>query len=291
MKEQEKLKSTVLKLYSAGDKVVDIVTQTSVPRSTVYYWVKNEIPKEMSPLNLKDYHFPKQKCERQEKNIAILKSAPCAATAPLQERLAAIEQMVSDEYNVNTLCEALEVAKGTYYNHTLRNTRGETKSAQRRRELFPIIEQIYHESNQTYGAGRITVIIRERGIPVAEGTVARIMHENGLFSIRGGAKSLYYRNKERKENLVKQDFTVKAPNEVGVCDITYFYFNNKTYYLCAILDLYARKVVVWKISERNSTHLIKETLKSAILDRDPALGLFSFRQRCKFYFIYSHNLS
>ena len=51
MKEQEKLKSTVLKLYSAGEKVVNIVTQTGVPRSTVYYWIKNGIPKEMSPLN------------------------------------------------------------------------------------------------------------------------------------------------------------------------------------------------------------------------------------------------
>ena len=188
MKEQEKLKATVLKLYSTGTKASDIVAQTGTPRSTVYYWIKNGIPKEMSSLNLRDYHFLKQKCERQEKIIAILKSAPCAATAPLQERLTAIEQMVSDEYNVNTLCDALEIAKGTYYNHTLRNKRGETKSAKRRRELFPIIEQIYHESNQTYGAGRITVVMRERGIPVAEGTVARIMHENGLFSIRGGAR-------------------------------------------------------------------------------------------------------
>ena len=273
MKEQKKLKATVLKLYSTGSKVSDIVAQTGVPRSTVYYWIKNGMSKDRSPLNLRDYHFLKQKCERQEKIIAILKSAPCAATAPLQERLVAIEQMASEEYNVNTLCEALEVAKGTYYNHTLRNKRGETKSAQRRRELFPIIEQIYHESNQTYGAGRITVVMRERGIPVAEGTVARIMHENGLFSIRGGAKALYYRNKERKDNLIKQDFTVKTPNEVWVCDITYFHFNNKTYYLCAILDLYARKVVAWKISERNSTHLTKGTLKLAVIDRTPVPGL------------------
>ena len=36
MKEQEKLKTTVLKLYSTGTKVSDIVTQTSAPRSTVY---------------------------------------------------------------------------------------------------------------------------------------------------------------------------------------------------------------------------------------------------------------
>ena len=72
MKEQDKQKTTVLKLYSAGSKVSDIVTQTGVPRSTVYYWIKNVIPKEMSPLNLRDYHFLKQKCERQDKIILIL---------------------------------------------------------------------------------------------------------------------------------------------------------------------------------------------------------------------------
>ncbi|MBQ8372251.1 MAG: transposase [Clostridia bacterium] len=82
-----------------------------------------------------------------------------------------------------------------------------------------MIEQIYHESNPTYGAGRITVIMRS-GIPISEGTVARIMHENGLFSIRGGAKTLYYRNKKRKENRVKQDFTVKAPNVVWLRHFT-----------------------------------------------------------------------
>ena len=123
MNAQERLKATTLKLYSAGSKIADIITQTGLPRSTVYYWIKNGAPKELPPLNLRDYHFLKQKCERQEKIIEILKSSPCAATAPLQERLTTIDKMVSDEYNVNTLCEAFDVAKGTYYNHTLRNKR------------------------------------------------------------------------------------------------------------------------------------------------------------------------
>jgi len=87
-----------LKLYSTGTKASDIVTQIGVRESRYIIGAK---------------------CERQEKIIGILRSAPCAATALLQELLAAIEQMVNDEYNVNTLCEALEVAKDTYYNHTV----------------------------------------------------------------------------------------------------------------------------------------------------------------------------
>lgn len=103
--------------------------------------------------------------------------------------------------------------------------------------------------------------MRERGIAISEGTVASIMHEHSLFSIRGGAKALYYKNKERKENILKQNFSVTAPNEVWVSDVTSFAFNNRNYYLCAIIDLYARKVISWKISVRNTTHLTKGTFK------------------------------
>ena len=87
MKKQENLKTTVFKLYNAGTKVKDIVTQTGVPRSTVYYWIKNCIPKETSPLNLRDYHFLKQKCERQEKIIVILKSTPAPPPPPYKNDL------------------------------------------------------------------------------------------------------------------------------------------------------------------------------------------------------------
>ena len=48
MKKQENLKTTVFKLYNAGTKVKDIVTQTGVPRSTVHYWINNGMPKASS---------------------------------------------------------------------------------------------------------------------------------------------------------------------------------------------------------------------------------------------------
>ena len=49
---------------------------------------------------------------------------------------------LSDEYTVNILCEALKVAKGSYYNHILRNKNGNTKAAKRKSEMLPVSEQI-----------------------------------------------------------------------------------------------------------------------------------------------------
>ena len=41
----------------------------------------------------------------------------------------------------------------------------------------------------------------------------------------------------------------------------------------ALVSEYARKVIAWKISQRNTTHLTKGTFKLAYLERSPALGL------------------
>lgn len=54
-------------------------------------------------------------------------------------------------------------------------------------------------------------------------------------------------NLERKENLLKQQFTVTRPNEVRVSDVTYFKYNNTVLYICVILDLFARKVISHRI--------------------------------------------
>lgn len=62
----------------------------------------------------------KQKCEQQEKMIEILQNAPCTVSSPLRERYAYI-QSVSDKYSTTLLCKAMNVAKGSYYNHVLRN--------------------------------------------------------------------------------------------------------------------------------------------------------------------------
>lgn len=81
------------------------------------------------------------------------------------------------------------------------------------------------------------------------------------------------KNKARKKNILKQNFSVSAPNEVWISDVTSFAYNNRNYYLCAIIDLYARKVVAWKISQRNTTHLTKGTFKIAFTESTPEPGL------------------
>lgn len=89
-----------------------IAQETQISKSTIYQWVKEyHSEKGSRPRNY--HHLLEKKYERLARIIQILQNAPCTATAPLHERLRAIELM-SKEYNINNLCFALKVAKGTY---------------------------------------------------------------------------------------------------------------------------------------------------------------------------------
>lgn len=139
--------------------------------------------------------------------------------------------------------------------------------------MTPLIIEKFNESNQTIGAAKIAALLRTDGFKISDKLVADIMHKEGLFSMRGGAKKLYQNSIRKKENIVNQQFRVSKPNEIWVSDVTQFICKNRTYYLCAILDLYARKVVAYQISNNNSSHLTRSTFIKAYESRLPERGL------------------
>lgn len=273
-KHPEEVKTSVVNRYLNGERIAKISHDMDISRTTVYTWIKqhnNSFNKGKAP-NFRYLHDLEQKCERQQKIIEILKRSPCSPNAPLSKRYEVIKAL-STEYKVNTLCEALDVAKGSYYNHLLRNKNGNTKAARKQSEMTPIIEQIFHENNEVYGSSKIYAILKDRGYAISESTVAKIMHKNGLFSIRACAKTLYKQQLERKNNILQQQFHASRPNEVWVSDVTCFSVFNRMYYICVIIDLYARKVIAHKVSKHNSTQLTKATAKTAYELRKPTTTL------------------
>ncbi len=272
----DETKNQTVQQFINGKSVSEIHKQTGISRSTLYSWIDTKSEEKTftnsEKIKLRDYHDLVAKCERQEKIIQILKDSPCTVTSPLRERYAVIKNFRS-KYSETLLCDALNVSKGSYFNHIFRNKNDTTQYALKAEEMTPIIEQIYHESNQIYGPGKIHAILKDRGYTISNNVVARIMHQNGLFAIRTSSKTLYEQEQKRKENILKQNFTVNRPNEVWVSDVTYFKFNDTTYYICVIIDLYARKVIAYNISTSNNTRLTKRTLKDAFESRKPNLKL------------------
>lgn len=70
------------------------------------------------------------------------------------------------------------------------------------------------------------------------------------------------------ENILNRKFYADSPNEKWLTDVTEFKYNDgsdiKKLYLSAILDLYDRRIVAFKISANNNNPLVFDTLDEAI---------------------------
>ena len=278
----EETKATILHLLDNGTSVKELCMEYNISRSTLYRWLHDleysnvavDIP------SAKDYNALQQQVKKLENIISVLKSAKCTVHAPLKEKLLELE-LLYGQYDVRTLCEAMEVSRGTFYNHILRNKRGNTWFEKRREEYRVLIRDVFDEYRQVLGAEKIRTVLVQRGHQVSTEYVARLMKEMGLSSVRTTAKQNYLNLREsgKKRNVLRQQFNATRPNEVWVSDVTCFRLQDRNHYICVILDLFSRKVIAYKVSKKNSTQLVTSTFKSAWEERVPELELLFHSDR------------
>ena len=277
-KYSEELKKQVVAEYIAGEKTSsEILSPHKIPKSNLYRWIKKYAPQGcLNPedeFNKRNFYLQMQKIQRLEEINSILKQVDCSVSSPLSVKLCELAKLYG-KYPVHTLCDALEVSRGTFYNHVKRNKRDDTYFSRRREFLKKQILIIDDENEHLYGASRITAVLKERGIPVSVEFVRALMRELGLLNIRCGAKCAYEKEeKYRTDNYLLHNFTAEAPNRIWTGDVTYYRFKGNEYYICVILDLFSRKVIAYKIGFRDNTHLTKSTFLAAWEKRHPAAGL------------------
>jgi transposase InsO family protein len=80
-------------------------------------------------------------------------------------------------------------------------------------------------------------------------------------------------------NRVLRNFNPDAPNKIWVSDVTEFNYKNVTIYICAVMDLFSRKIIGCKFSHSNNTHLLKMTFRQAYDSRHPGEGLIFHSDR------------
>ncbi|MEG2080816.1 MAG: IS3 family transposase, partial [Oscillospiraceae bacterium] len=253
---------------------------TGIPRSTIYAWIKQTADSQLdiNKVSAKNFRLLETKVARLEGIIEILQNVNCRVNDPLDVKLYALEELYG-QYSIHMLCEALKVSRGTFYNHMLRNKRDNTWYAKRKEDLRLKIQQVYDDSNQIFGAAKIAAVLKEDGCRVSVEMVRQLMQDIGITSIRQNAKKLYDKEQRYHKNYLNQQFTTVQPNEVWVSDVTYFRYDDKNYYICAILDLYARTVVGYRVGKVNSTQLVKSTFRMAYEERQPVLPLMFHTDR------------
>lgn len=270
-------KQAIIERYiSGGETYLQISEDTGIAKSTFYSWLKKyNIEKETAKkktVNFRNFMLLENKVARLENMVDILKSVGGIEDIPLRKKLYLAERFYN-EYSVHLICETLDIPRGTFYNHILRNKKDNTWYAKRKEELRIRIQEIYYENRQIFGADKIAAIMKNEGIAVSTEMVRKLMREMGIGNVRQSAEKLYENESKKHKNYVNQQFDTHAPNEVWVSDVTYFKFNEKAYYICVVIDLFSRKVISYKVGKKNSTQLVTSTLKMAYEERKPSSSL------------------
>jgi len=184
------------------------------------------------------------------------------------------------EYPVVLMCRELGVVRSGYYawRKCLPGPREMANQA-----LIPQIRQYFEQSNQTYGSKRIQADLEEAGIRCGHNRVARLMRENGLktktkrrFKVKTTDSD---HNFPVAPNLLNQDFTATAADEIRLTDITYIPTTEGWLYLAGVMDLCSRKVVGWAMGDSLHRRLVIDALQMAVTARKPSPGLLHHSDR------------
>ena len=180
---------------------------------------------------------------------------------------------------VSWMCRALGVARSAYYAWLRRPL---SKRAQEDARLLVKIRECSRKSRGTYGSPRVTDDLKDDGETVGHNRVARIMKEHGIV---GKPLKKFIATTDSKHdlevapNLLQREFTVDAPNQVWVGDITYVRTYRGWSYLATVIDLCGRRVVGWEYADNMRADIVVRAFEKACSVRDVKPGLIFHSDR------------
>jgi len=183
-------------------------------------------------------------------------------------------------YGVEPICAVLPIAPSTYYRHAARAADPTRRSARAQRDdtLRLDIERVYDENQRVYGVRKIWRQLRREGVAVARCAVARLMRDLQLQGVvRGKAPRTTTTPPVddptgRPADLVARDFTADRPNLLWVADLTYVATRRGFVYTAFVIDVFARRIVGWRVAASLRSDLALDALEQALAERRPNAG-------------------
>ena len=128
--------------------------------------------------------------------------------------------------------------------------------------------------------------MHREGLPIARCTVQRLMRKLGLEGARRGKKVCTTRPDVARPcplDLVNRQFTAQRPNQLWVADFTYVSTWQGQMFAAFVIDVYARRIVGWRVSSHMRTDFVVDALEQALYARHPSSAYSDeFRHRFQF---------
>ncbi len=166
-------------------------------------------------------------------------------------------------YGVEPICKVLQVASSAYRRHAarLRDPAQRSNRARRDEQLMPHVQRVWQENHRVYD-----------GVMVARCTVERLMRAQGLQGVRRGKRlrtTIADDAASHPMDRVNRQLRDERPNQLWVLDFSYVSTWQGWLYVAFVIDVYARRIVGWRVSKSMTTDFVLDALEQALYARRP----------------------
>jgi transposase InsO family protein len=190
-----------------------------------------------------------------------------------------------DDDGGEPICAQLPIAPSTYYAHKAQQQDPTRRSARTQRddELRREIQRVWNANFRVYGAEKVWRQLGREAIVAARCTIERLMRARGLRgAARGRAFTITTTSDDaatRPADLVQRCFTATRPNQLWVADLTYVATWRGFVYVAFVIDVFARRIVGWRVDTTLRSDLALDALEQALHARPERDGLIHHSDR------------
>jgi len=167
-------------------------------------------------------------------------------------------------HGVEPICKVLQIAPSGYRRHAA--------SVFSATSCWRPRSSVSGEPKQVYGAGKVWRQLAREGTAVAGCTVERLMRRQGLRGVmRGEVVRITISDSKAACPLdkVNRQLHAERPNQLWVSDFTYVSTWQGWLYAAFVIDVFARRIVGWRVSTSMRTDFVLDALEQALYSRQP----------------------
>jgi putative transposase len=180
-----------------------------------------------------------------------------------------------DSFGVGPICSVLPIAPSSYYTRVAIVHKPELASDRAKSDVIDreYIKRVYEKSGKRYGARKVWHALRREGKDIARCTIERLMKVMEIQGVVRGGKVITTNPDAAQpcpDDKVNREFHAQTPNRLWVSDFTYVSSWQGMVYVAFVIDVFARKIVGWRVSTSMTTSFVLDALNQAICQRCPS---------------------
>ena len=178
-------------------------------------------------------------------------------------------------FGVGPICSVLPIAPATYYARAAIMRDPELASDRTMSDAIDCedIKRVYKASGQRYGARKVWHALRREGKDIARCTLERQIKGTEIQGVVRGGKVITTNPDAVQPCLgdkVNHEFVAQTPNQLWVSGFTYVSSWSGMVYMAFVIDVFACKIVSWRVSTLMTTSFVLDALNQAICQLWPS---------------------